>query len=106
MIICSECGTINFREGKQCRKLKEVVCIDCCTSCEHYQKDEACIRHLCTYGSTSLTDRQIKKLKTEIARLTSEQDDLYRRGKSYKADNLAWEIAGLRKDLNRLENGK
>lgn len=106
MIICPECGTINFKEGKMCRKRKEVVCIDCCKLCEHYQKDETYVRHLCMYGSTSLTDRQIKRIKTEIARLTSEQDDLYRRGRSYKADNLAWEIAGLRKDLNRLENGK
>ena len=105
-MICPECGSIDFHEGRMCRKRKEVVCMDCCRLCEHSKKDEVYIRHICTYGQVSLNEKQLNKLKAEIEKLTAEQDDLYRCGRFRKADNLAWEIAGLKRNMEKLKNGQ
>lgn len=52
--ICPECGAIEFGESTICpRHGGEMVCMDCCRSCEYHQKDStggAVMSKRCTWG--------------------------------------------------------
>nr|DAU00083.1 MAG TPA: zinc ribbon domain protein [Caudoviricetes sp.] len=46
---CPICSTPNFKEGKECARLKKIVCMECCRKCVYHCYKEMMYTRLCSY---------------------------------------------------------
>lgn len=112
--ICPECGTIDYKVGKVCTKTKQLVCVDCCRSCEYYFRNEAYMAHGCRYGvhewHTSVTaeEARLNRIKAQIEDKVQLQERILNRG--YRndrmiANRIEGEITRLRYEASKIQAG-
>lgn len=111
--ICPECGTIDYKVGKVCTKTKQLVCIDCCRSCEYYFRNEAYMAHGCRYGiqdyhSCNLTkeEMEINNIKARIHDKADLKERILARGWKNDlriANRIDAEISRLKMDIRNIE---
>ncbi|QIB68591.1 hypothetical protein Ami103574_04315 [Aminipila butyrica] len=107
MNTCPICKSDSFQESINCPKHKDVICMDCCRQCEHYDQDKPHIAHWCRYRPQEAAERKdkITAIEEQIKFLDDKQDRLFREGNQRKAEDVVWEIVALKMKKEGLEKG-
>ena len=113
MLNCPACGRSaeKVSSWKVCPKMDgALICIECCTKCEHYFKNEAYIAHGCRFGADQWhdqeedRDKRLKMIEAQIEDIYQKQDFYYRNNWPSAARKLEGRINSLRLERSQLLN--
>ena len=113
MFNCPGCGRSagKIKAWKVCPlRDGELICIECCTKCQYYFKNEAYISHGCRFGAEKWHDQEedqnkrLKRIEAQIEELYQKQDYYYMRDWPTAARDIEGKINRLRYEKSLLLN--